>query len=80
MWLQPNGATEGTLCAEMADFTFERYGTIVLCQANTAEAQEHLDAAVGPENILFARALVVEPRYVETVAAMLEEDGFTTEV
>jgi len=60
------------------DFTFQNHGLIWLCQPENEEAREHLHANVGEETQFWGNAVVVEPRYVEGLAANLAANGFTT--
>jgi hypothetical protein len=62
------------------DFSFVDHGTIVLLMPRTPEATAHLrsDAFDGAQ--VWGSAIVVEPRYVDTLAAALAADGFTAEV
>ena len=64
----------------MADYTFTNHGSIWLCTPTTMEAREHLEEHLSDEAQWFAGGVAVEPRYVDSLAAQLEEDGFTTEV
>lgn len=62
------------------DFSFIDHGTILLLMPRTPEAAEHLrsDAFDGAQ--VWGPAIVVEPRYVDTIASALEAEGFTSEV
>ena len=63
----------------MPDYIFENHGSIWLCrptsQFASAWLSEHVEAAGW-----LGDALAVEPRYVESLAASLEDDGFSTEL
>ena len=64
----------------MADFIFNNLGSICLvCPMNPA-AREHLHENVSDEAQWWADELVVEPRYVDSLAEMLEDAGFRVEL
>ena len=64
----------------VADFIFTNHGSIVLVFPTNAHAREHLTTHVSPEAMWYGKELVVEPRYVESLAESLEHEGFSTEV
>ena len=62
------------------DFSFIDHGTIVLLMPRTAEAAEHLRSGAFDGAQVWGPSIVVEPRYVDTIAYALESDGFTAEL
>lgn len=64
-----------------ADFDVENHGSLVLVRPLTLAALAWLEANVADEGEdmaqWFGGALVVEPRYVETLVHGLMEEGFT---
>ena len=67
--------------ADLADYTFENHGSIWLCRPTSDTAYHHLRNHVDDDNSQWlGDALAVEPRYVESLAAALEDNGFSTEL
>jgi hypothetical protein len=58
------------------DFTFINHGSIWLVRPATPELREHLEANVSDQAQWFGGALVVEPRYVDTLADALQGEGY----
>jgi len=58
------------------DYIFENHGTIWLVRSTSADALQHLQAHVASEAQWLGDALAVEPRYVVSLAAQLQDDGF----
>ncbi len=63
-----------------ADFSFVDHGSIVLLVPSTPEAAEHLRSGAFHGAYSWGPSIVVEPRYVDTIAYALESDGFTAEL
>lgn len=62
------------------DFSLIDHGTILLLMPRTPEAAEHLRSGAFDGAQVWGEAIVVEPRYVDTLASALAADGFTSEV
>lgn len=62
------------------DFSFIDHGSIVLLMPRTPEATKHLRSGAFDGAQVWGPAIVVEPRYVDTIAYALESDGFTAEL
>lgn len=62
------------------DFSFIDHGTIVLLMPRTQRAFDHLRSGAWVGAQVWGSAIVVEPRYVDTLAFDLEADGFTAEL
>jgi hypothetical protein len=60
-------------------FTVENHGSLVLIHPHTADVQRWLADNVAPDAQWFGRALVVEPRYVDTLVSALIEEGFAAQ-
>jgi hypothetical protein len=59
------------------DFTWANHGSVWLLQPTTRVASQHLRTVLeSPEVQWWAGAVVVEPRYVASLTAALQEDGF----
>jgi len=62
------------------DFAFIDHGSIVLLTPRTPAATEHLRSEAFDGAQVWGPAVVVEPRYVDALAARLEADGFTVDL
>lgn len=62
------------------DFSLIDHGTIVFLMPRTPEGAEHLRSGAFDGAQVWGPAIVIEPRYVATLVAALEADGFTAEV
>lgn len=60
-----------------AGFTFSNHGSVCLCEPDTDEAYLHLAENVAADAQWWGHPLVVEPRYVNSLAASLVAAGFT---
>ena len=60
-----------------ADFVFHPHGSLWLVQPTSDQAREQLVANVSDEAQWWAGRLVVEPRYVASLAEQLTDEGWT---
>lgn len=58
------------------DFQVEDHGSICLLRPLSEECREHLKENVDGEAQWWAGALVVEPRYLESLINLLADNGF----
>lgn len=74
---------EGDVSTNSPDFVFDLLtggmSIALVCPMNQA-AREHLAAHVSDEAQWWGDELVVEPRYVDSLAEMLENAGFRVEL
>jgi len=59
------------------DFDFTPHGTLCLLMSLTTEAQTWVDDFIGSKAMRWAGAVVIEPRYVDTILNAIDEDGLT---
>jgi hypothetical protein len=59
------------------DARFENHGSIWLCRLLTEPAHDWVASNVSDEAQWYGEALVVEPRYVETIVTGMRLDGLT---
>ena len=64
----------------LPDFIFMDQGSIWLCQAQHPGAHGWLQEAVGDDAMWHGESLVVEPRYVENLAAGMDEEGYAVQM
>lgn len=60
----------------MDDYIFENHGSLWLVRSTSADALQHLPDDVAEDAQWLGGALAVEPRYVVSLAARLQDDGF----
>ena len=58
------------------DFNFENHGSTWLVRPTSAAARKHLANGVSEEAQWFGGALAVEPRYIESLAQRLQDEGY----
>ena len=62
----------------MPDVAVENHGSIMLVTALTAEARDWIEEnVVNEETMFYSGSLVVEPRYMQTLALGMIEAGLT---
>lgn len=61
----------------LPDFTFINHGSLWICSWNNERAGEHLREHTNDETQFWGDGIVVEPRYVQSLADQLAQDGFT---
>ena len=59
------------------DFEVENHGTICLLRPNTTAAKAWVEAKIADDAMWYARAVVVEPRYLPDIVDGIEADGLT---
>ena len=69
-----------TCCTCGPDYEFHSHGSVWLCTPTNNRAEAWLATSAPVASQWFHRSLVVEPRYVMSLAEQLETDGFSTEV
>lgn len=58
-----------------ADFSIGNHGSICLLMPHTDAARQWCDEHIPQDAQWFARCVVVEPRYIDDIAAGIEADG-----
>ena len=59
------------------DFILQDHGSIWLCIPQSRRAERHLRRNTGPESQWWGGGLAVEPRFVESLATSIQDDGYT---
>jgi hypothetical protein len=65
--------TSGT--SPTTDFICENHGSLFLLIPRTAPAKIWIQEHLPPDQLTFADAVVIEPRYVWTILLGLQDDG-----
>lgn len=60
----------------MTDFHVHNHGSIFLVEPLHGPAKEHLEDHIDDEAQWFGHQLVVEPRYIVDLVALLQDDGW----